>query len=94
MQRGPDEVELRLGLAFMQEEGGFLGGTSGGAFGEKISARSRLLSISLLGSLAEDVDWFTTYSHGRASIDEGERGVFGGWSRYARGILRRRPDHP
>ncbi|MGI9498976.1 MAG: S8 family peptidase [Geminicoccaceae bacterium] len=80
MQTMPGKIEVRLGLGFMQEEDGFIGGTSGGAFGDGRSARSRFLTISLLGPLAENVDWFTTFSRGRSSIGEVDGALFGDWS--------------
>lgn len=80
MQAMPGGIDLRLGLGLVQEDDGFVGGRARGAFGEDMSARSQFMTISLLGALFEDVDWFATYSRGRSSIDEAEGSLFGNWS--------------
>lgn len=79
-QKLSDAVDIRLGLGFIQEDGAFIGGRSGGAFGEGTSARSQFLTLSLLGPVTEDVDWFASYSRGRSSIGEADDALIGSWS--------------
>ncbi len=76
----PGEIELRFGLGLVQEEGGFMGGRSGGAFGDDVSARSHFLTLAALGPITEAVDWFGVYSHGRTSIAGGDGGLIRDWS--------------
>ncbi|MGI9510942.1 MAG: S8 family peptidase [Geminicoccaceae bacterium] len=73
-------VELRLGLTLVQEDEGFIGGSANGIFGEQTSARSDFLTVSFLGPLVDDVDWFTSFSHGRSSIGGGDGALLGDWS--------------
>jgi len=79
-QAMPGAIDLRLGLGFIQENGGFIGGSADGAFGKGTSAQSEFLTISLLGPLTKDVDWFATYSRGRSSIGETNDALLGDWS--------------
>lgn len=79
-QAMPGEIKVHLGLGLVQEEGGFLGSEASGAFGDDISARSQFLTISLLGPISDDIDWFTTYSRGRSSIGDADGALLGDWS--------------
>lgn len=80
MQDVGDGAAFRIGLGFIQEEGQFAGGSTRGVFGDESSARSRFLTLSWLGSLTGDIDWFTTYSRGRSSIGSSEGALIGNWS--------------
>ena len=80
MQVMPGDIELRFGLALLQEEDGFIGGSASGAFGDDTSARSRFMTIAVLGPLAEHVDGFVTYSRGRSSIGGGEGALLADWT--------------
>ena len=73
-------VDLRLEGGLVQEDGGFAGGRSSGAFGDEPSARSQFLSVSLLGPISDDIDWFASYSLGQASIGEGRQENLVTWS--------------
>ncbi len=72
LQRLPKAIDVRLEAGLIQEEGGFAGGRSSGAFGDQRSARSQFLTISFLGPIHDDIDWFASYSRGFSSIGEGE----------------------
>lgn len=74
------EIEMRLGLGLMQEEGGFLGGKAAGAFGGDTSARSQFLTVSFLAPLADDIDVFATYSRVQASIGDADGALLSDWS--------------
>ena len=76
----PGEIEMRLGLGLIQEEGAFLGSRTSGAFGDGTSARSRFLTMSLVGPLVDDIDWFATYSRGRSSIGDADGALLQDWS--------------
>lgn len=80
MQAMPGGLDLRLGLGLMQEQGGVLGSSARGAFGGDASSRSQFFSLSLLGPVAEDIDWFATYSRGRSSIDQRGDALLDNWS--------------
>ncbi|MEZ5934301.1 MAG: S8 family serine peptidase [Alphaproteobacteria bacterium] len=73
-------IDVHLGLGLMQEEGGFMGGRTSGAFGDQLSSRSQFFSLALLGPLTETIDWFTSYSRGRSSIGEGGDALIKDWS--------------
>ncbi len=79
-QAMPGEIEMRLGLGLVQEEGAFIGSRASGAFGDQTRARSQFLTLSLLGPLADDIDSFTTYSRGRSSIGDAESALLSDWS--------------
>ncbi len=74
------EIEMRLGLGLMQEEGAFLGSRTSGAFGDGTSARSQFLTMSLVGPLVDNIDWFAAYSRGRSSIGDADDALLGDWS--------------
>lgn len=75
-----DHIDLRLGMGWLQEEGGFLGARSSGAFGETSTGRSQFAEISLTAAISDRVDWFGTYSRGQVSIASGENGLLSDWS--------------
>lgn len=79
-QAMPGAVEMRLGLGLVQEDGAFVGSKASGAFGGDIKARSQFLTVSLVGPLVGDIDWFTTYSRGRSSIGDADGALLGNWS--------------
>ena len=74
------DIELRLGLDLVQEEDGFFGGRSEGAFGEGTSSRSQVMTLALLAPLTEDIDWFGSWSRGRGAIGAAEGGLLRDWS--------------
>lgn len=76
----PRNVDLHLGLGLLQEEGAFLGSRASGAFGDETRARSQFLTISLVGPIADDIDWFTTYTRGRSSIGDADGALLSNWS--------------
>jgi len=73
-------VKLRLGLGFIQEEGGFLGASAMGIFGEGLDSRSQFADLSVIATVREGIDWFATYSRGRSSIAGETGGVLSDWS--------------
>jgi subtilisin family serine protease len=77
---GPGSITFHLGVGLVQEEGGFLGGTSKGALGSDLSAHSQFLTVSAKGPLSESIDWFGSYSRGRSSIDGGSNSLLSDWS--------------
>lgn len=79
-QRVPGSIDLRFGLGLVQEDGTFIGGEADGAFGEGGSARSQFMTLSLLGPITEDIDWFATYSRGQSSIGEADDALLSNWS--------------
>ena len=79
-QRLPGSIDLRFGLGLVQEDGAFIGSKADGAFGEGTSARSQFLTLSLLGPVTEDIDWFASYSRGRSSIGEADDALLSSWS--------------
>ncbi|MGI9494330.1 MAG: hypothetical protein ACR2QF_18220, partial [Geminicoccaceae bacterium] len=73
-------VKLRLGLGLIQEEDGFLGANATGVFGEDLESRSRFADLSIMAAISERIDWFASYSRGKASIAGDSRGFLGEWS--------------
>ncbi len=80
LQTLPANIDLRLEAGLVQEDGSFAGGRSSGAFGDDRTARSQFLTISLLGPISDDIDWFASYSLGQASIGEGAQADIVDWS--------------
>jgi hypothetical protein len=80
LQALPAGIDLRLEAGLIQEDGGFAGSRSSGAFGDGRSARSQFFTISLLGPISDDIDLFASYSRGKASIGEGQREGLMTWS--------------
>jgi hypothetical protein len=80
LQTLPGAIDVRLGAGLVQEEGGFAGGRSSGAFGDDRSARSQFFTVSLLGPISGDIDWFASYSRGHASFGEGGGADLMTWS--------------
>ncbi len=79
-QAVPGDIELRLGLGLVQEEGRFLGSRASGAFGDGTRARSQFLTLSLVGPISDNIDWFTTYSRGWSSIADAGGALLEDWS--------------
>ncbi|MGH1483040.1 MAG: S8 family peptidase [Geminicoccales bacterium] len=73
-------IDLRLGLGMLQEQGGFLGARSSGAFGEDINSRSHFADLSIIAAISEQVDWFGSYSRGHSRIRNEQSSLFSDWS--------------
>ncbi|MGI9510524.1 MAG: S8 family peptidase [Geminicoccaceae bacterium] len=67
MHRTVGDVELRLGYGLLQEEGGFVGSSASGAFGQQTATDTQFANISLTAPVTDDVSLFGAYSHGRSS---------------------------
>ena len=74
------KVKLRLAFGLIQEEDGFLGASMAGAFGDELQSRSRFADLAVMAPISERVDWFASYSRGKASIAGDSGGVLSDWS--------------
>ncbi|MGI9450423.1 MAG: hypothetical protein ACR2QH_07290, partial [Geminicoccaceae bacterium] len=75
-----NKVKLRVSLGLLQEEDGFLGASAAGAFGEELQSRSRFADLSVMAPISERIDWFASYSRGKASIAGDSGGFLSDWS--------------
>lgn len=71
VHRTVGDIELRAGYGLLQEEGGFLGSSTKGAFGEGTSTDSQYVNVSLKAPLSETVSLFGAYTQGRSSTSAG-----------------------
>ena len=67
MHRTVGDVELRLGLGSLQEEGGFIGSSASGAFGSATATDTQFVNLSLMAPVTDDVSLFGAYNLGRSS---------------------------
>lgn len=74
------QFELRLGVGLIQQEDGFLGNSTEGAFGDSEGSHARFADLSVVASLTDRIDWFASYSLGQASIEEGSSSFLSDWS--------------
>ncbi len=61
------DIELHVGYGLLQEEGGFLGSSTSGAFGSQTTTDTQYVSASLVAPVTEDVSLFGAYSLGQSS---------------------------
>lgn len=67
VHRTVGDVELRLGYGLLQEEGGFVGSSASGAFGQATSTDTQFANISVVAPVTDDVSLFGAYNRGRSS---------------------------
>ena len=75
-----DRLELRVGLGLLQQEGGFLGNSAKGAFGETMDSRTQFADLSVIASVTDQIDWFGAYSRGYARVGNSEGTLLSNWS--------------
>ena len=71
LHRTEGEIEFRAGYGLLQEEGGFLGSATSGAFGEQTSTDTQYVNVSLKAPLTEKLSLFGAYSQGSSSTSAG-----------------------
>lgn len=74
------DIELRLGYGWLQEDDGFLGSQSGGAFGVASSGDSQFFTASILAPVTDGFSLFGSYTRGEASISTGRTSLLSDWS--------------
>lgn len=67
MHRTVGDIELRLGYGLLQEEGGFVGSSTSGAFGQGAATETQFANISVIAPVTEDVSLFGAYNRGQSS---------------------------
>lgn len=60
-------IELRFGYGLLQEEGGFLGSSTTGAFGTNTATDTQYFSASFLAPITDKFSLFGSYSQGHSS---------------------------
>jgi hypothetical protein len=71
MHRMSGDIEVRAGYGLLQEEGGFLGSATKGAFGAGTSTDTQYMSVSLRAPITEKLSLFGAYSQGTSSTTAG-----------------------
>lgn len=61
------DIELRAGYGLLQEEGGFLGSSTTGAFGTQTATDTQYFNASIVAPITETFSLFGAYSQGRSS---------------------------
>ena len=61
------DIQLRLGIGLLQEEGGFLGSSTSGAFGSQTDTDTQYVSLSLVAPVTDDISLFGAYSAGEST---------------------------
>jgi len=74
------DIEFRLGYGFMQEDGGFLGSETKGAFGVESGGNSQFLDLSVLAPVTETVSLFGAYSRGNTDASGGTNSLLSNYS--------------
>jgi hypothetical protein len=74
------DIELRLGYGFMQEDGGFLGSETKGAFGADSGGNSQYVDLSVLAPLTEKVSLFGAYTRGETDASGGGNSLLSNYS--------------
>jgi hypothetical protein len=74
------EVELRLGIGTVQEDGGFLGSQTAGAFGTDATSSSAYLDLSLLAPVSDRLTLFGAYVRGTSTVRSGAGSLLGEFS--------------
>ena len=74
------DVEIRLGYGLLQEEGGFLGSSTSGAFGTQTATDTQFFSASLLAPVTDKISLFGSYSQGRSSTSSGSGSLLDSFS--------------
>lgn len=74
------DIELRLGYGFMQEEGGFLGSETGGAFGASSGGKSQYVGLSILAPLTDKVSLFGAYTRGNTDASGGSNSLLSNYA--------------
>lgn len=64
----------------LQEQGGFLGARSSGAFGAALNGRSQFADLSIVAAISDRIDWFGAYSRGHSRIESDRGSLFSEWS--------------
>ena len=74
-----NDVELRLGYGWLDEQNGFLGGETAGAFGET-EASSSFVNAAIIAPIDEGLRLFGSYTNGRSAISGSGSSIVGDWS--------------
>ncbi len=77
------DVELRLGLGALQEQGGFLGSDTSGAFGSDTASQSVYLDASVLAPVTTKLALFGAYTRGSSTASAGGSSLLGDYSQLA-----------
>jgi hypothetical protein len=75
MHRTVGDIELRLGYGLLQEEGGFVGSSASGAFGQGTATDTQFANVSLVAPVTEDISLFGAYNRGRSSTESANGSV-------------------
>ncbi|MEM9440478.1 MAG: S8 family peptidase [Pseudomonadota bacterium] len=67
MHRTVGDIELRLGYGLLQEEGGFIGSSASGAFGQATATDTQFANFSVVAPITEDVSLFGAYNRGQSA---------------------------
>jgi hypothetical protein len=80
MHRTVGDIELRLGYGLLQEEGGFVGSSASGAFGQGTATDTQFANVSLVAPVTEDISLFGAYNRGRSSTESANGSVLNNFS--------------
>lgn len=67
LHRTVGDIELRVGYGLLQEEGGFLGSSTTGAFGSQTATGTQYFNASLMAPVTDKFSLFGAYSQGQSS---------------------------
>jgi hypothetical protein len=67
MHRTVGDIELRVGYGLLQEEGGFVGSSTSGAFGQGAATDTQFANISVVAPVTKDIGLFGAYNLGQSS---------------------------
>jgi hypothetical protein len=73
-------IDLKLGYGWLDEQDGFLGSVSSGAFGSGAGGETTFFDVALIAPAHDKVTLFATYTQARSSISSGRSSLLANWS--------------